>query len=179
MHQTHRRKKILPPKYQSHHVPALRPQKGEFVASGKGHQTVERRIRTVSFPVFHVPPCPESFNYLKVIQTGYIVESEVTLTKLPINVCIIQERLSLEWQSLAFGSRRRKMCQRLRFHIKIEAYGIQVRGYVFREREDAHTNEKDQEGENERAFSLSQQPFHPNSHFLILTISYHLTQTQR
>jgi len=134
----------------------------------------------VSFPVFHVPPCPESFDDLKVIQTGYIVHSVVTLTELPINVCIIRKRLSLECQSLAFfGSRGRKMCHWLRFHIWIEPNGIQGRGCVFGEREDCHTNDKNQERENERTFSLSQKPFHRNCHFLILMISYEVIETER
>lgn len=115
--------KILP-NYQSHHVPALRPRKGDFISFGERHQTVRTRMRTVPFPVLHVPPFLESLNGLKVIQTWYIIHRQWTLTRLPINGCINQERFSLEWQSLALRTRRRKMSEWLRFDIGVEANGV-------------------------------------------------------
>jgi len=56
------------------------------------------------------------------------------------------------------------MCERLRFDLRIEADGIQGGGCVFGECEDGDTDEKDQEGENEGAFSLFEQPFNRNRH---------------
>lgn len=82
-------------------------------------------MRTVSFPVFHVSPCPESLNGLKVIQTGYIIHRQRTLTKVPSNVCINQERLSLKGQSFRSTGRRRMYEW---FDIRVEATRIKGGG---------------------------------------------------
>lgn len=110
-------------------------------------------MRTVPFPMLHVPPCLEGLNGLKVIQTGYVIHSQMTLTKVPINVCINQERLSLEGQSFRAQRRRRRMYEW--FDIRVEANEIKGGGgSVVGDDEDGGTDEQDQEGEGERVLSL-------------------------